>query len=95
MQVRMALEGDVTDATPNDPGQEQVKFQTSFGVRVEGWQMDMRDLVLPAFWLEIIRVNAEVSPGVLENLYTRTFDLRDECQNPNILTRDGIPAAKP
>lgn len=91
IQVRMVMEGDLTDATPDDPGVEQVKYQTSFGLRIEGWQVDMRDLVLPTLWKVMTNVNYEVSPGVLATVYSKTEDLRDSCSNPNILTRESSP----
>ena len=94
-RVRMAMESDLVDATPDDPGVEQVKYQTSFSVRIEGWQLDLREEDYPAFWSTIIRWNVAISPTDVETIYTQTDDLRDLCENPAILTRDGIPEARP
>lgn len=92
LNVRMALEGDISDGTPDDPVQDQVKYQTNMAVRIEGWHMDMRDEVLPAFWTLITNFNlmvgdGEVNPYQLQTVYAQSIDLRSQCENPNILTR--------
>jgi len=94
LQVHVELEGDINDSTTDDPGQEQVKYQTSFSVRIDGWQVDMRDTVLPALWIEIIRGNI-VFPELIERVFQIENDMRPDETNPDLDTRAGIPPHRP
>jgi len=93
MLIRLCLESDVSDATEDDRGSQQIRYQTTFSVRVEGYQVDMQDLVLPALWQVTTNLNAVVAPDTLEQLMTSTVDLRDIDENPVIDNRAGIPVA--
>ena len=88
LMVRMALESDVVDATSDEPGQEQVKYCTSFSVKIEGWQVDMRDLVVPTLWHLKTNLSADsVDFETLSAMYSVTEDLRNNVEDPTCPAR--------
>lgn len=91
LMVRMCLESDLNDATEEDRGGKQIIYQTTFSVRVEGYQMDLANRIVPALWEITKNLNAVLSPTQLETIMSVTEDLRDVEENAILDQRPGIP----
>jgi hypothetical protein len=69
--VRVLLDGDINDATEEEPVDGYRVFRTTINVIVEGWLTDPDYLVVPALWKVVGNVQA-VPPDTLGQLYSET-----------------------
>jgi hypothetical protein len=90
--VHMELESDIVDTTADDPGDNQVMFRTSFSVRIDGWQLDLRDQVYPAIWYQVLNFNLAIAPRHLLPLFSIRTDMRPIEENYTLDHRRGTPA---
>jgi len=91
MFARTSLQGDaLRQMTPEAAADGQpVVFRVSATLTMEGWVPDIKIEVVPAFWNLVLTGKTEVSPGVLETVYTRTYDLRSQdITNPVMAARE-------
>lgn len=87
--VRMYLDGDIEDATPDQPEDAaNVEFRTTVQIVIEGFSVDLNYENYPALWTLVMR-NSAVAPEEL-SLALRV-DLRERGANPTIDTKENIP----
>lgn len=94
MKVRVhAPTGTIENLTPQVPNtDEQVEFRASIQLTMDGWVPDINLQEVPALWQMVLTGNVEVSPGVLEQIYSSTIELRGGDTNPVMAQRDNVPA---
>lgn len=81
--ARTWLEGDITPMMPETPDNEvNVEYRVSLSLVMEGWEVDINIREVPTVWKMVVNDKEEVSPGVLETVYTKTVDLR----TPGVVT---------
>lgn len=88
--IRMYIDGDVENASPEDVDNEsQVEFNTAVTVVVEGFSIDVKPEVLPALWYVVFGQGGTVDPEQLEVLYTQ--DARIDDNNVTLDARPNVP----
>lgn len=96
--VRFYLDGDIENATPEEPEEgKHVEFRTTFTLVVEGYSVDVRMQVFPAFWETIFKSTGvygrSPTPSELADAQIiATYDERIQCANPTINARSNIPS---
>ena len=91
--VRLYLDGDVENLTPEEPEEgKNVEFRTSFTVVVEGFDVDLHYEIYPALWTLLLGTSS-VDPNTLEKSFSAMFeiDLRYKDNNPVVNKRKGMP----
>lgn len=89
--VRVVQDGDITDATEEEPVEGYRVFRTTVNLLVEGWHMDPDQLYVNTFWTEVDRLKA-VSPGALSEVYTvYKTDLRGTDDNSIVNAAHHMP----
>ena len=66
--IRVVLDGDLQDATEEEPQSGVMIYRTTANLIVEGWVPDPDYLDIPAFWTQAETIKA-VSPSSLEEAY--------------------------
>ena len=94
--VRMYLEGDIENLTPEEPEEEHnVEFRTSITVVIEGFDVDLYYEIFPAFWTLVLTAGKfrAVSPVQLEKAFAfaEEFDERIHGANPTLDRRPNVP----
>lgn len=92
--VRMYLEGDIENLTPEEPEDEHnIEFRTSFTVVLEGFDLDLRYKIYPAFWTLVVGERGVVPPGRLADALKviDTIDARIQNANPTLNSRTNVP----
>ena len=95
--VRLYLDGDVDNLTPEEPPDGQnVEYRTSFTVVVEGYDLDLDYRVYPALWKLLLR-QGSAPPEALDAAFdfTGTIDLREQPRNPIITYREEVTVMPP
>ena len=94
MLVRLFLEGDIENMTPEEPPQQQyVEFRTTLNIVLEGFDVDIRYKIYPALWTVVIGTGGEVDPEQLEVVFTK--DVRKGNENPTLDSRPNVPPDPP
>lgn len=94
MLVRLYLEGDIDNLTPEEvPDGKSTEFRTTFSVVVEGFDVDLRFKVYPALWYVVVGSGGSVDPAQLEVVFTE--DVRNGALNSTLETRTDVPPAEP
>lgn len=94
MLVRMFIEGDIENATPEEPEEgKNVEFRTTFTLVLEGFSMDIDFKIVPALWTLITGANVP-DPVTLENAFVIVSEtnLRLRGKNPTLAKREHVPA---
>lgn len=97
--IRLYIDGDIENLTPEEPETDKnVEFRTSFTVVLEGFDLDVRYEVFPAFWTLVFRNSAgsSVPPWLLDAAYNLidVVDVRAEGEeNPTMDVRTNIPSS--
>lgn len=87
--VRMYLDGDIEDSTPEQPEDgSNVEFRTTANIVIEGFSVDLAYENYPALWKLIMR-DIAVSPDELQ--IAMSVDLRERGANPSIDNKQNIP----
>lgn len=90
MLVRLYLDGDIDNMTPEEPEEgKNVEFRTSFSIVVEGYFMDLDFRVYPAFWKLLATDGVAYSPDALRIVFET--DGRDGDANPTLDSRSNVP----
>lgn len=92
--IRLYLEGDVESLTPEEPEDgKHVEFRTSVTVVMEGFDVDLRYKIYPAFWTLVFRSGASVDPYSLQEVFevVGTADERIKNANPTLDSRPNVP----
>lgn len=100
MLVRLYLAGDIDNTTPETPANDgYMEFRTSVTVVLEGFNVDTRFKIYPAFWTLIFGEGSSdagssdaggpLPPDQLQILFTE--DSRRYSENPTVLSRPGMP----
>jgi hypothetical protein len=95
--VRLYVDGDVENLTPEEPEDgKNVEFRTSFTVVLEGYDIDLDYSVYPSLWKLITGLSA-VDPGELVTAFdfSGTNDLRLHPTNPIVDYRQSITVMPP
>jgi len=95
--VRLYLDGDIENATPEEPeADKNVEFRTTFTLVVEGYSVDADIKIFPAFWTLVFK-NTGVygrSPTPTELADAEIIAVRDERiqnANPTLDARANVP----
>lgn len=92
--VRMYIDGDIENATPEEPEPDKnQEFRTTVNIVVEGFSVDLNFVVKPALW-HIIFGNSSVDPETLQRAFTplREEDVRRGDNNVTLDARDNVPS---
>lgn len=92
---RLYLDGNIENATPDEPSDAQVEFRTSFTLVLEGYSPDLDQVLWPTLWREIVGANP-VSPEDLNTLFANPEvvideDLREHNENAVFKTLPDLP----
>lgn len=93
MQVRLALEGDIENMTPDEAQTDKsMEFRTSINVVVEGYHVDTKFESYPALWTMTVN-----SVGSGTTVVDAAFheDLRRYGANLTLDSRSNVPAREP
>jgi hypothetical protein len=91
--VRVYLDGDIENATPEEPEADKiVEFKTTCNIVVEGFSLDLAFEVYPALW-ELIVGEGSIDPATLERGFTPVadVDLRFNGTNQTMIDRTNVP----
>lgn len=91
--VRLYIDGEVESMTPEEPETDKsIEFRTSITVVLEGFDVDLRYKVFPAFWT-LVFASGSVDPTALETAYRvlGTQDARIDNANPVLDDRPDVP----
>ena len=92
MLVRLYFDGNIQNLTPDEPANgSYTEFRTGILVTVEGYDVDVRYKVYPAFWTLVLNNGAPVDPDALNVGFST--DLRETGENPTLEYRDDVPPA--
>jgi len=92
--VRLYIDGDVEPLTPEEPEDgKNVEFRTSLTLVLEGFDVDLRYKIFPAFWTLIFGAGSSVEPSRLDEAFSliTTEDERIENANPTLDSRPNVP----
>jgi len=90
--VRLYLEGDVENATPEAPPEgEHVEFRTTLNVVLEGFSIDLAYQVHPALWEIVLRGANTDTTALLYDAGTVSIDLRERADNLTLDARPNVP----
>jgi hypothetical protein len=97
MFARLGLDGDIQSMMPDTPDNEaNVEYHVSMNLVMEGWEVDLDIQEVPALWTLVGQARMEVSPGVLETVYTKAANLRTTRNtNPVMAGRANLPPFGP
>lgn len=95
-QVRLYIDGDVEQLTPEEPENgKNVEFRTSVNIVLEGFDVDLRYRIFPAFWTLVYEAGsgAGFNPELLERAFEIVFteDVRIHNANPTLDSRENVP----
>lgn len=91
--IRLYIDGDIESMTPEEPEQDHnVEFRTSFTLIVEGFDVDLRYKIFPAFWT-LVLASGSVDPSRLDYAFEvlATKDARIGNENPTLDDRTNVP----
>lgn len=91
--VRLALEGDIEDTTPEEPDDtKKVEFRSTLNVTLEGFAIDLNFQFQPALW-SLVYGSKAVSPDNLTMLFepNRVEELRYRDDNRTLDSRSDVP----
>lgn len=92
--IRLYIDGDVESMTPEEPEPDKnIEFRTSFTVVLEGFDVDLRYKIFPAFWT-LVFASGSVDPATLDTAFQvlATKDARINNANPTLDDRPNVPA---
>jgi hypothetical protein len=92
--VRLYLEGDIENLTPEEPEDEHnVEFRTSITIVIEGFDVDLYYKTYPAFWTLVVQAGRAVSPALLQQTFefVGSYDERVLSANPTLDRRRNVP----
>lgn len=90
--VRLFIEGDVESLTPEEPEEgKNVEYRTSYTVVVEGFDVDLRYKIYPAFWTLIFGSGRELPPTLVNDAIQGVYDERIQNANPTLDSRPSVP----
>jgi hypothetical protein len=88
--VRMRLDGDIENLTPETPADDEITvYRTGCTLVVEGYEPELDYVTLPTLWTLRLRETVPADPGDLQQMFSgeQVFDLRTNPQNPVVLER--------
>ena len=91
--VRFYIEGDIESMTPEEPEQDKsIEFRTSATVVLEGFNVDLRYKIFPAFWT-LVFASGSVDPTTLDSAFQvlATKDERIGNANATLDDRPNVP----
>lgn len=94
-RIRMYLDGDIENSTPEEPEDgKHVEFRTTINLVIEGYSIDQNIKIVPALWNLILRSNGSASPDELQAAFDQqiTLDLRLGDNNSVLNSRSNVPS---
>lgn len=95
--VRLYIEGDVDNQTPEEPADgKNVEYRTSLSIVLEGYDIDVNYKIHPALWTLLIREGTAPPESVNAAFdFTGTVDLRENPENGALNYRATIGVVPP
>jgi hypothetical protein len=92
-QIRIFLEGDIDNSTPEEPEEgKPVVFRTSFTIVMEGYSVDQNLQIIPALWTLLVRGQEQaLDPDELHEAFEAASDLRIDDNNATLNARPNVP----
>ncbi len=91
--IRLFMEGDVENATPEAPPEgEHVEYRTTLNLVVEGWSIDLDYKVYPALWELVLRETASPDEITTVDNVVASVDLRLRGHNATLDSRPDVPS---
>jgi hypothetical protein len=90
--VRMFLDGDVSNTTPEDVDTEHTEYRASVNLVIEGYIPDYDYRFAPALWKIVATGSDPLSPSDISDLFSYTQDLREgQIDNEAFSRREHLP----
>jgi len=95
--IRLYLEGDIENLTPEEPPDGQnVEYRTSVTVVVEGYDLDLAYKIYPALWNLLLRQGSAPPEAVTAAFeFTGTYDLREKPRSSIVDYREVVTVMPP